>query len=513
MQKHLGRNLTKHPTDKSNFFSGVWFKAAFFLFLTILTFLAYRPILNNALVCDDYYLLGQDKLHLFGYQSLGELSNYQWVFKAMSPFFLRPLVLSIWLVTSDFFGPSSWPYHATNVLLHAANSWLLFYLLTKLKASRAVAVLSALLFALTPIAPEAVTWSSGSFDLFSFFFILLSSCFYATYLEQGKRRYYFFSLSIMVLALLSKEMALTMILIVIVMELLFRNTLGLENTHFSENWKRNIRRTTVTVIPFIVVYIGYFTLRFIILGSLFQKETTSPFSSGFDPFSTMFVFLSPLSNFYFGSKFIMFACIYISGLFAIAQIFVLTNWRNTSTAKRRLWIFSLSLFAISLMPVGPPLLAGLHNDLARSRFLYMATAFFLALLPISLLEFSPKKSWFITGIVSLSLLIPIYFWGLQENNHYWENSAAVDRYILSEVQRLLPNPPTGAKIYLFKEGESPESRIYWCSPMLQPAVRTSYERYDLQVVQTNSEANQQSWSSPNSAVNSFSDSLALSNRF
>lgn len=58
----------------------VWFGPAFFLLLGAITLVAYWPVLDNTLLCDDYYLLGRDRLHLFGGGGLGNLSSLRWIF-------------------------------------------------------------------------------------------------------------------------------------------------------------------------------------------------------------------------------------------------------------------------------------------------------------------------------------------------------------------------------------------------------------------------------------------------
>lgn len=59
--------------------------------------------------------------------------------------------------------------HMTNVILHAANAVLAFYIFTRLQLARSVAFIIALAFVVHPLQVEAVAWAMGRKDLVSAF--------------------------------------------------------------------------------------------------------------------------------------------------------------------------------------------------------------------------------------------------------------------------------------------------------------------------------------------------------
>ena len=91
-------------------------------------------------------------------------------------------------LTPDAHGPAAgaWVFHLTNVLIHAINSVLVFWLLARLHQHRAVAVVAAFLFALHPFAAEVVAWLNGRMMLLATLFSLASLIAMDVYLIRRK---------------------------------------------------------------------------------------------------------------------------------------------------------------------------------------------------------------------------------------------------------------------------------------------------------------------------------------
>ncbi len=92
----------------------------------------------------------------------------------------RPLVTFSWAANYALAGLTPWPYHVTNVVIHALNSALLFTLLLAVgvwqqdRWARQRAVLGASLFAATPMAAESVAYVSSRSTLMASCFVLLT---------------------------------------------------------------------------------------------------------------------------------------------------------------------------------------------------------------------------------------------------------------------------------------------------------------------------------------------------
>ena len=69
-----------------------------------------------------------------------------------------PVLWMSYQLDGTLFGPEPWGFHATNVLLHALNAALVFWLLRRLTRRRWPAFWAALLWAVHPLRVESVAW-------------------------------------------------------------------------------------------------------------------------------------------------------------------------------------------------------------------------------------------------------------------------------------------------------------------------------------------------------------------
>ncbi len=88
------------------------------------------------------------------------------------------------MLDAQMFGKGPIGPHLTNLLLHAANTMLLFLLLRRLTAATWRSALVAALFALHPLHVESVAWVTERKDVLSAFFGLLSLWAYAGYARK-----------------------------------------------------------------------------------------------------------------------------------------------------------------------------------------------------------------------------------------------------------------------------------------------------------------------------------------
>lgn len=129
-----------------------------------------------------------------------------------------PLTLTSYQLEHLLFGMNPAVFHTTNVLLHIANSILVLFLLRFFTKSWIVPFIAALLFAVHPIQTEAVMWVSARKDLLSAFFFLLSTLLYCIYSTREKKPYLYWSLVAFLCALLSKVVAATLPLVLLLVD-------------------------------------------------------------------------------------------------------------------------------------------------------------------------------------------------------------------------------------------------------------------------------------------------------
>ncbi|MBI5006034.1 MAG: hypothetical protein HZB95_02805 [Nitrosomonadales bacterium] len=185
------------------------------LWLTLAVFIGYANALGGAFQFDDYnVIVNEAQVHSWG-NWLAGLDNG-----------IRPL-LKLSYTLNWTLGAGVTGFHLTNLLIHLANAWLIYRLaqiFTRQQWQQSklqhVPLIVALLFALHPIHTEAVSYISGrSASLMALFYLagLLS---YITGRLQGDwRLIYLFTPLLFMLALATKETAVTFPLALLAWEL------------------------------------------------------------------------------------------------------------------------------------------------------------------------------------------------------------------------------------------------------------------------------------------------------
>lgn len=176
---------------------------------------SYAPSLDSHFVADDIWQVNFAHKVFDGRTELiwrNFTSNY---LQLPSFGFYRPLLGFTFLFDYFFYGAHAMGYHVTSLLLYLSAVALVFTLVRIMTRtwpdynSSWAAFFSALLFAVTPLHCEDVSWISGRADLLAAPFYLLSFLlFVISHQKGGNRRYYFFSLISFCLALLSKEISI-----------------------------------------------------------------------------------------------------------------------------------------------------------------------------------------------------------------------------------------------------------------------------------------------------------------
>lgn len=175
--------------------------------------------------------------------------------------YYRPISSLSLLLDYQLWGLNPVGYHLTNIILHAANAWLICLILGALLGSQRTALFAALLFAAHPVQTEAVTFASSRTDcLFALFYLAAVWCFLRSRDadDTPRRRFLFWSLGFFMLALMSKEMAISLPVVVVALDLTRRPDRGL----------LAIPRSLARQSPFFVVAALFVLLRSHALGSM-----------------------------------------------------------------------------------------------------------------------------------------------------------------------------------------------------------------------------------------------------
>lgn len=137
-----------------------------------------------------------------------------------------PLAELTLMVEHRLAGLTPWVYHATNLLIHVANVFLVYVLLRKLRADRPWAWLTAALFAVHPLHVESVAWIAERKDVLCALFYLGALILYLQFRAGGRRRYFAAAVAAGGLALLSKPMAVTLPAVLVLCDLYLGRSLA-----------------------------------------------------------------------------------------------------------------------------------------------------------------------------------------------------------------------------------------------------------------------------------------------
>jgi len=206
------------------------------ILIFLVSFLIYLPVLKNGFVQWDDGTYVYENPHI---RSLG-LDTLFWMFTSFSyANNWHPLTWLSHALDIAFWGLNPLMHHLTNILLHALNTLLVFFLTFRLvervgtqKEKQAetafpfpspmiVGVVAALLFGLHPLHVESVAWASERKDLLCAFFFLLALLFYLRFTlpDQAKKLSCYLTMIIFfILALLSKPMAVTFPVVLLIMD-------------------------------------------------------------------------------------------------------------------------------------------------------------------------------------------------------------------------------------------------------------------------------------------------------
>jgi Flp pilus assembly protein TadD len=133
--------------------------------------------------------------------------------------------------------------HATNVLLHALNSWLLYQVLLRSTGAIWRSWFAAALFAIHPLHVESVAWIAERKDVLSTFFWFLGLLTYIGYARAPAARIMVVAMALMTLGLMAKSMVVTLPLTLLIFDWwpLCRIGVSAENRlHQAISWRQAV---------------------------------------------------------------------------------------------------------------------------------------------------------------------------------------------------------------------------------------------------------------------------------
>src|SRR5437899_3320204 len=228
------------------------------LVIAFSTFAAFLPALQNQFVSWDDAENFLDNPH---YRGLG-WTHLRWMWTTHLGHYI-PLTWMTLGLDYLLWGMNPVGYHLTNLLLHAANAVVFFFVVRQL-LTRALpspserglglalsAGFASLVFAIQPLRVESVAWVTERRDVLSGLFYLVAILLYLRACERGARGrgWYWLSVAVFGCALLSKSMVVNLPIVLLILDVYPLRRLG----GAVGWWSAPARRVYVEKIPFVLL--------------------------------------------------------------------------------------------------------------------------------------------------------------------------------------------------------------------------------------------------------------------
>jgi tetratricopeptide (TPR) repeat protein len=239
----------------------------YFVIIALFSFAIYANSLKNDFVFDDESVV-QNNLSI---QSLSNIPKY---FTAEEGFhkvigrYYRPVVSTTYAIDFYFWGLNPIGFHLTNIIINMISCLFLFSVLNKLfknyKSGNLAALLATLIFSSHPVHTEAVSWISGRTDSIATLFFFISFFYYIKKNDDNKINHsIILSLLFYTLGLLSKEMVITLPVLIFLYDYVF----------LKKNLKILFKNRINIYLLFAVLTFLYLIIRYLVLRNVPERET------------------------------------------------------------------------------------------------------------------------------------------------------------------------------------------------------------------------------------------------
>jgi tetratricopeptide (TPR) repeat protein len=364
-------------------------------------------------------------------------TNSVWAFEtnnlsvASSDSYYRPLFMSLFSINYWIFGTSAWGWHLVNALIHATVTLMVFFLLRELTGRKSLAAVTAALFAVHPAHSESVAWISGITDPLMAIFVLPVFFCYLKFKKTRCKLYMVIALVAFLAALLAKETALALPLVIAYCELFYFDDAG--------TLKNRVVRAVSFAVRFVLPAAVYFLMRYVALGrfvtppgSRFDVHTvlaTVP-AVGLKYLALMLIpvgyniqhYISPVNSFL--------SLGFLAPLALLAAIVV-----GIVLIKSRTLAFAGAWFIIWLLPSLVGLRTFVPQYFVQERYLYLPSIGICLALAIGIEKLAKGRVWALAGrpvaVAAAAMLLIVWTAVYVEQNRIWNDTLTLFRHCVA----------------------------------------------------------------------------------
>lgn len=185
------------------------------LLLIVVSVIAFEHVRENDFLRydDNRYIVTNQHVH----EGL-TVASFKWAFSKPHFYMWHPVTTLSYLVEYELFGLDPFWYHLTNLMIHIANSVLLFWVLKGMTGRVWASAFAAAVFAVHPLQVESVAWVAERKNVLSGFFWILTVGAYARYTRRPKVGRYVVVLLIFCFGLMSKPTVIALPFVLLLLD-------------------------------------------------------------------------------------------------------------------------------------------------------------------------------------------------------------------------------------------------------------------------------------------------------
>ena len=403
------------------------YRILFPLIISITSFLTYLNAVTNQFAYDDFTVIVNNSfIKDFKYFPALFNQNYFDISKELS---YRPLVTLSYFIDNAIWQHTPLGFHLTNLLIHTLNTTLIFFFILKITHNIKLAIISCLLFTSHPILTESVNSAGFREDLLCTTFFITSLLLYGK-LHTSKRKNIFYIITLITycLSLLSKELAISLPLIIFVMDILLPQSEIKLKTRILKYYS-----------GFVLVSVIYISTRLFFLRSGIENITYPGNSIAINILTMSKVIASYVKLLFFpvtlnpdyhvtleSSLISQTFLLSLASLICITIIIYKLFRKQKNTAFPILWVFITLVPVMNIVPIG---------NIMAERYLYLPSIGFCIFLGIVILKIqrSLANNYRYISIICLLTLLLFYFSSTIKHNRKWYDDMTLWTYTISNT--------------------------------------------------------------------------------
>lgn len=355
----------------------------------------------------------------------------------------QPVTMLTYMIDYKLFRLHAAGYHFTSIFFHVLNGVLVFWLIYELSGSYLVSFLTAALFAVHPLRVESVAWIAERKDVVASFFYFSSLILYILYtrfLRRRKSGAYYGCLAAFFLALLSKPMAVSLPLVLLLVDYLKERKINAKTIR--EKLPFVALTTAFSILTIITqlhegairehsviaqrIEVPFFGLIFYLIKTVAPVHLSALYPVDFS-FFRGYGFLYPLLTIIIGFCVFRFS-------------------RNAKSVRFGVLFFILTILPVlQIVPVGDGIVAN------RYTYLPMIGMYYIAAIGVrKLLDYAGKRSLALRGVImgGFGLILGVCGLLTYERCKVWSNSVSLWNDVLSRFPgNAIANNSLGQALY------------------------------------------------------------------